>query len=865
MARLIMISGPDIEKGEKSIPITEAGISVGSGAKDSLVLYNPQILPGHCKITTTNQDICLSTCAPEVLVEVNGDSVHQYKLTHGDMIKVGENTFMIDEKEEEKPSQSHVDNFLRSRIESRQKCYQSTQHVLEDLGPVEKSQAKLKTLYKISNAISGILDLDQLLYRFLEIILDEFCADRGFIILLEGSEKKLVPAAIISKREDRGHPKISRTIVEEVLSTKESILCENIMDDTRFKSQDSLITRNIMSAMCVPLIRKGEILGLIHVDSQQESKFSRSDLDLLTKVAMHAAVVIENARFYKVRQEFHRNILALSHATQSVSSYLREDLIIQDATQYAKKIFQAKKSFCFLKQEEHLNLVSSATGSINKDLSKLEVPPTFFDVAASNRPILYQKKGEIPQDILNFLPQASSVLAVSIAISGQTTDDTTSSMGVLCVVDKGNEEFFTLEDQQLLSILASYTAIALSNAKFYQELKNKEDEIFRWNAELERRVAERTQELKSTQDQLSHSEKMAAVGLLAAGVAHEFNNIIASMYGFAQIAKKNKPYEEKLVDIVIAQSQRARDITESLLSFSKQKKEKLELTDLLELVESVLRLTVTALEHEGIKVIKQFGAIPQTYVNAGKIQQVFLNIIINARHAIEKNGTITITASMQDNKIHIAFRDTGKGIEPENLSKIFQPFYTTKGSFGGGTQPGTGLGLSLCYNIIKQHGGTITVSSEVGKGTCFTVILPVRTEMPPEEETSVGTGQLDTVISKVVLLIEDNKELGDRIAPVLQGKKCAVHRAMSGNESRELCKKEHFDLILLEEKLPGFSNILNLVGDLRRLEANTKIVLIVTPSEDSNIRQYMGYVDGYLRRPCEKDDIIRILEAMLGQ
>ena len=141
------------------------------------------------------------------------------------------------------------------------------------------------------------------------------------------------------------------------------------------------------------------------------------------------------------------------------------------------------------------------------------------------------------------------------------------------------------------------------------------------------------------QQKLVQTEKMAAVGLLASGISHEFNNIFASMYGFAQIALKNEKYKEKLVNIVIEQSKRACEITERLVTFSKQKGETMEFINLHDVLENVLTLTEPALHNEGVEIIKNyFPELPKTYLNVGKIQQLFMNVLINACHSIEKKA-----------------------------------------------------------------------------------------------------------------------------------------------------------------------------------------------------------------------------------
>lgn len=849
----VILGSPDSSWIGKSFLIRDGDI-IGSGAASVIVLNSPEILPQHLRLSVNGNSVIITAMSSHAQFFVNQQLVTKATLVNGDLIDIDGYSLIVKDTEEEQKKIQPNPSVLESRIESRQKYYDSTKHILESLGNQEKSQRRLITLYKISNAISGILDLDQLLKNLLQIILSEFGGNRGFIMLCD-DQMELFPAASLSDKGETIVPKISERIVQEIFATKESILCENILDDERFRAQDSLIRQNILSTLCVPLIRNREILGLILIDSQQRGKFSKSDLDLLTQVATQAAIVIENARFYKSRQDFNRNLLLLYQATQVVSSYLRSDLIIQDVTRYACQIFSAKISALFLVEKQNIKL-AYATGIPAEIWPQLNFPSSLRKVLDEQIPVLFNKH-TLP-DLATIFPINTSVMAVPVVVSPQQR---LNSMGLLCVGDRINIHIFTQEDKQLLSILASYTAIALSNAIFYEELKTKEKEIAEWSQQLEQRVAERTQELRTMQNKLSISDKMAAIGLLAAGVAHEFNNIIASMYGFAQIAAKNDEYKDRLIKIVLEQSKRACQITESLQSFSKQRGDTRELADVQEILESILYLSESSLVSEGIKIIKQYHPIPKLILNVSRMQQVFINIIVNARHAIEKDGCITIRIDPNVDKktVKLEFEDNGKGIPPDKIDKIFEPFYTTKGSFGGGTQPGTGMGLALCYNIIKAHGGDISVRSTLGKGTCFTIVLPIPESAPVVVSATIqksdkrGTGQR-------VLIIEDTDSISNLLSQILKEKGFNVYTVGDSCLALDLCKKDIFNYIFFNTCTAGCRENPEIFDEIKRLEPEAKIILLTGRIEDSSVMRYVGAVDGYLRKPFDLDDVYRLLQ-----
>lgn len=242
-------------------------------------------------------------------------------------------------------------------------------------------------------------------------------------------------------------------------------------------------------------------------------------------------------------------------------------------------------------------------------------------------------------------------------------------------------------------------------------------------------------EAKRMQNQIIQQDKMATMGLLAAGVAHEFNNIIAGMMGYAQLMLMGKKTPERLAQVVVEQCSRAREIINRLLNFSRRKDTPHELLDLTLLLEDVFQLVERELLKNNIQVEKKFSRVPKLIAHAGELQQVFLNLVLNAVHAIGKDGTLTITLIRQDPWIKISFKDTGIGIPKDILGRIFEPFFTTK------SQKGTGLGLSVSNSIIQSYGGNILVESEASKGATFTIHLPIPEDAPPITAESESTIQ----------------------------------------------------------------------------------------------------------------------------
>jgi signal transduction histidine kinase len=249
-------------------------------------------------------------------------------------------------------------------------------------------------------------------------------------------------------------------------------------------------------------------------------------------------------------------------------------------------------------------------------------------------------------------------------------------------------------------------------------------------------------ETDQLREQLLRAQRLSSVGTLATSVAHEFNNILTTILNYAKLGLRPGTDETNRIQAlekILKGSQRAATIINSMLGFARNNSHQRELTDLVELVEEVLVLTDKDLSKHHIQVEKTYVERPKAPVLRGQIEQILLNLIINARQAMPRGGRlrIEVRTNTPTQMAEIRICDTGVGIPPDQLRLIFEPFYTTKEPDEHG-HGGSGLGLSVCRQIIEQHHGRIRVESLPGKGSKFTVKLPLREDLPVEEPRVIG-------------------------------------------------------------------------------------------------------------------------------
>lgn len=321
-------------------------------------------------------------------------------------------------------------------------------------------------------------------------------------------------------------------------------------------------------------------------------------------------------------------------------------------------------------------------------------------------------KEGLPVDISSTLAELNAVICISLFLDQQL-------IGALTFGKKKSDEDFTQEEIDYFPTVAGQVAIALHNARTMDTLKKNQIEF-------------------------AQQSKMAALGILSAGISHEVKNPLNSIKLAVETLMFNKKrgiyekltkaqYETEVnesIERILDNVERANGVITRLSQFAKKPKEMVVAPiQVEEMVESALSLLASEMRHGNIAIQRNYAPnLPMVMADFHAIEEVFVNLFTNARHAMKDHGTLTVTAFQRDAEVEVAVKDTGEGIPQENLEKIFDPFFTTKDTSRAsepGTIKGTGLGLHLARQILKRFGGNLTVESEVGQGTTFHIFLPI--------------------------------------------------------------------------------------------------------------------------------------------
>jgi len=372
-------------------------------------------------------------------------------------------------------------------------------------------------------------------------------------------------------------------------------------------------------------------------------------------------------------------------------------------------------------------------------------------------------------------------------------------------------------------------------------------------------------EQKRLQDELIQLEKLSGLGELISCVAHELNNPLTSVIGYAQLLKGSKEVSEEIkedLERLHDEAMRTSCVVQKFLAFARKRKSEKSYVNFNEILRSTIALKSYNSKINNVDIVEDFQAdLPSTMADSQQLQQVFLNLLTNAEYAMKEahgHGRLEIQTrfDLERSLIRISFKDDGFGISEENLSKVFEPFFTTK-------KTGTGLGLSVSYRIVQEHGGTISVKSRLGEGTTFTVELPIidleeKIVKPEEKEEE------ERISGKKVLVIDDELAILNLVRNILEKEGVEVEIVSNGESALNKLKKRIYDLIIIDLKMPGLDGI-SLYQEIvkRNLKLSNRILFFTGDTSSETIKFFEEIQADYIYKPFDNADFFKSVKRIL--
>jgi two-component system, NtrC family, sensor kinase len=520
----------------------------------------------------------------------------------------------------------------------------------------------------VGKSVTETRDLDQVLKTVIQVINEKMKVETGSVLLRTIGTDELYFAKILNGSEEQFSSIILRVgqgIAGWVAQSGKSTLVEDASTDSRFyqhvDKQTGFKTRSIL---CVPLVVKEEIIGVIELLNKSDGTFTQADLHFLESIAAPVAIAIQNAR---LDGQVNRQLAELAELFQ--------------------KVERAKKEW-----EDTVDSIDVGISLVDENCQILR----------ANRVLA------------NWLHTTPSDLAGQYCYRSVYGQDERKAYCPNGRSQTGPTELveWEMEEPRLGGIFRFST----------YPLRDPDGKTIGAVNVIKDIRAE-----KELRAQMIQSQKLAATGRLAASLAHEINNPLQAIQACIELAQSNpgdSAKQERYLTLANEELARVASLVQQMLSFSRPANAEFKSTDIRTVVEDILSLSAKRLQHAQVQVrIDWEPGVPRVNGATNQLHQMFLNLILNAMEAMPQGGLLQIRGYPYDDGhwVAVAFSDSGVGIPPDALDKIFEPFYTTKAE-------GTGLGLSVCHNIVSSHNGRISVDSTVGKGSTFTVLLPVQGE-----------------------------------------------------------------------------------------------------------------------------------------
>ncbi|MCK6550238.1 response regulator [Myxococcota bacterium] len=744
---------------------------------------------------------------------------------------------------------------------------------------------ELSVLNAISEATTRARDLAQILEDVVERIIELLEVDAAGIAILEPDRRQFssmhyrgASETFVREMKVRG---TEAPLLRLVLETQRMQILPDLLAEPRFATIPAA-REGFRSALGLPLVSHGRCSGVITVFTRKPRAFSDDEIHLFIALSRQITVAIENARLYKKAQEGIARLQALSEIARAIGSTLEVEgvfrilgdrlqtivpyrrislnIIRRDGQGFSVRTIDrpdpGQAAVVRLHEPLNVGIASTYIRALEKGTTLLvtpsELPSTGVEPA---------KGRAISERAHPALPDQTSLSAIVPIIADNTP------LGVI-VVSTDEATGFRERDLDLLRDLAAHMAISLKNARVFHDLER----AYR--------------ELRDTKDRLVRSEKLQGLGEMAAGVAHDFNNVLSAILGRAQMLKVML-HDEQMLKSVRVIEKAALDgagTVRRIQEFAKERSEgEFVQVRINPLVRDAVDMTTTRVNDLGIDIDMQveLGEAGWVLGNPTELREVLTNLIHNAIDAMPHGGRLSIrtgtlplgdrepaevTGSLCD-QVWFEVEDTGIGMDEETQRKIFDPFFTTKGTRG------TGLGLSVSYGIVQRHKGEFSLRSKRGAGTTIRVLFPagetLEDDFSPREISNLTPLPQQILVTAPrpevarILVIDDDSAVRDVLADILRTAAHHVVAAASGAEGLELFRAEPFDLVFTDLGMPGM-NGWEVAQGIKALSPKTPVGLITgwgSSLDDAKIKD--RGVDLIVSKPFRYNQVLELVtEAM---
>ena len=484
-----------------------------------------------------------------------------------------------------------------------------------------------------------------------------------------------------------------------------------------------ILHENARSVMAVPLKYRGQVIGSIHIESPRPEAFSQYDENLMVVIASHLAGLAEYGRLREEAEGRARSLGLIHEVVQQVIGLQDMREMAQITADLLAQYFGYELAAVVLEDRERGEVIQGFGGrhaAVIRPLLDGQTPSFHSGITgfvfSTGESLLVNDTRQDPR--YQALPGWDAASEICVPLR-----DPERVFGIIDI-ESSQPNAFSNNDVLAIESLAGILSAVVANSDQYRRLQTTVRQLRQTQVELKARMDAQ----RAAENRLVQAAKLAAVGEMAAGIAHELNNPLTTVTGFTELVlddlAPDAQYRSEL-EMVQREAKRATDVVRRLLDFSRQGERTRTRADLNEIVEDVVALTHHLIHTSGVQlVIEQGGDLPWVSVDRNQMKQVLLNLIHNALQAMPEGGGLYISTAEQarDGRswVTLSVRDTGMGISPQDLDRVFEPFFTTKGERGG-----TGLGLSVTYGIVTDHGGVIDVESLPAVGSTFTVWLPL--------------------------------------------------------------------------------------------------------------------------------------------